>query len=254
MTVPGTPMQIARIIADYAAGKGGRWAQVSYVELIRQTHRTRDAIADGIAHLVENGWLTLRGDWRPGQEKPYNLTIPGQKHNRSAQPTSRPSRPPGMNQSAQQNGTGPLSRLLPSGPADQSAQPTTTVLPSRPEPVGSADYIRPTSFTSLSMRGLHAALARQVPDVTERETAAVKQLIGRRKGVVSAAAVMRTEIEAGNGPDLVKQVRAAAQASERAAAGRMTQACRRGLHPRPGTADQACMSWCSCTCHADRSI
>ena len=89
-----------------------------------------------------------------------------------------------------------------------------------------------------------------MPDVTERETALVKQLIGRRKGVVSAAAVMRAEIEAGNGPDLVKQVREKEQAAERAASGRMTGSCRGGLHPRPGTTDPACMAWCECTCHA----
>ena len=249
-TVPGTPMQIARIFADYAASKGGRWAHVSYPELQRQTHRGRCAIFEAIAYLVVNGWLTLRNDWRPGQEKTYDLTIPGQKQKRSAHQTGMPSGTVRRNRSAQRYGTGPPSGTEAFRPADRSAQRNGGVPPSGTEAFRPAVRERLTSFTSLSLNGLHEALAKQVPDVTERETALVKQLIGRRKGIVSAAAVMRAEINAGNGPDLVKQVRAAEEASERAAAGRLTQACRAGLHPRPGTAAPPCMAWCSCTCHA----
>jgi hypothetical protein len=249
-TVPGTPMQIARIFADYAASKGGHWAHVSYPELIRQTHRTRYAIAAAIAYLVLNGWLTLRNDWRSGQEKSYDLIIPGQKRKRPAHQTGMPSRTVRPNRPARQDASVRPSRTQASGPADQSAQQDATVRPSRTQASGPAGRERLTSFTSLSLNGLQEALAKQVPDVTERETALVKQLIGRRRGIVSAAAVMRAEIDAGNGPDLVKQVREADQAIERAASGRLTQACRAGLHPRPGTADPACMAWCSCTCHA----
>ena len=252
-TVPGTPMQIARIYADYAASKGGRWAHVSYPELIRQTHRGRCAIGEAIAYLAGKGWLTLRGDWRCGQEKSYELTIPGQEKKRTAQQTGMRGGTVLKNRTAQRDGTVPPSGTEPYRPADRSAQRDGGVPPSGTEASRPAVRERLTSFTSLSaplsMNGLQEALAEQVPDVTERETAAVKQLIGRRRGVVSAAAVMRAEIAAGNGPELVKQVREAAAAAERAAAGRMTQACRAGLHPsRP--ADPKCMSWCSCTCHA----
>lgn len=220
LTVPGTAMQIGRIYADYASSKGGRWADPSYVELVRQTHRTRDAIADAIEFLVTREWLHLRGTWQPGQAKSYDLIIPGQRRNRSAQPTSRPSRTPGREQSAQPAGSVRESRPVPSGPAGQPAQPATTVRESRPDPAGSADYIRPRRFSSLSVRGLHQALAAEVPDVTERETIEVRDMIGRRPGVVSAAAVMRTEISAGNGPKLVAQVRGTAAAAARQTAAR----------------------------------
>ncbi len=249
-TVPGTPIQIARVFADYAASKGGRWAHVSYPELIRQTHRGRCAIGEAIAYLTDHGWLTLRNDWRSGQEKIYDLTIPGQKQKRPAHQTGMRSGTLAKSRPAQRYGSVPPSGTEASRPSDRYAQQDAGVPPSGTEASRPAVRERLTSFTSLSLNGLQEALARQVPDVTERETALVKQLIGRRRGVVSAAAVMRAEIDAGNGPDLVKQVRAAEQASERAAAGRLTQACRAGLHPRPGTAAPPCMAWCSCTCHA----
>jgi hypothetical protein len=222
-TVPGTAMQMGRIYADYAASKGGRWADPAYPELIRQTHRTRDAISTGIGFLVDHGWLRLRGEWVPGQAKTYDLIIPGQRRNRPVPPTSRLSRTPEQKRPAEPTGSVRPSRPEASGPADQPAQPTTTVRPSRPEASGPAGRIRLTSSTSLpplSPRGLHARLAQAVPDVTERESDQVRQLIGRRPGIRSAAAVMRAEIEQGNGPALVRQIRTEQQRAAGVAARR----------------------------------
>ena len=79
-TIPGTVMQVARIYADYAASRGGRSAGVSYPVLIRQTHRSRDALVEAHDWMTTHGWLRLRPgkdgeQWRDGQRKSYDLTI-----------------------------------------------------------------------------------------------------------------------------------------------------------------------------------
>lgn len=255
-TVPGTAMQLARIFADYAA-RSGTTAVVSYTSLIRQTHRTREAISDAIKWLTGHGWL-IRRSRLDGQKAVYDLAAghAGEKPKpKSYRKTSSLGEPVGSaNRSAQQ--TAPGARDLPSGTrsglpsepvgsANRSAQRTATSSLSEPEPVGSANYIRPRLDTSLSPRGLHAALAAVVPDVTERETDQIRQLIGRRPGVRSVAAVMRTEIESGYGPELVAQVRKAQERATRN--GPMTERCRSATHPGPR--DTPCMDWCTCPCH-----
>lgn len=69
---------------------------------------------------------------------------------------------------------------------------------------------RPSQKDPLSVPGanLHAALAAVVSDVTPRETELIRATIAKRPGVISAGAVMRTEIADGNGPALVAQIRA----------------------------------------------
>ena len=110
-SVPGTPMQIARIYADWAVSKGGRWADVSLIELVRQTHRSRDVIIHAVQYLVTHGWLQLREPWTSGQAKHYDLTFPQDSpRHRPAQPAGRPSRPPRQNRPAHRTASGRFSR------------------------------------------------------------------------------------------------------------------------------------------------
>jgi hypothetical protein len=59
----------------------------------------------------------------------------------------------------------------------------------------------------LSGSKLRRALAAVVPGVTETETQFIREKIGRRPGVRSDVAVMFSEIDAGNGPALVADIR-----------------------------------------------
>lgn len=101
--------------------------------------------------------------------------------------------------------------------------------------------LRSTSSTSLSARGesLHEALAAVVPDVTERETDRVREMIARRPGVRSAAAVMRAEIRDGTGPALVAQIRGHPAASTHPAVTGYRDLCGRCGTPGHDRADCA---------------
>jgi hypothetical protein len=57
------------------------------------------------------------------------------------------------------------------------------------------------------VNALHELLAAVVPDVTERETELVIQMLNARPGVQSGSAVLPREIRDGNGPALVAEVR-----------------------------------------------
>jgi len=212
-TVPGTVMQVARVYADYAASRGGRSAGVSYPTLIRQTHRSRDALAEAHEWMTAHGWLRLRpaenGDpWRDGQRKTYDLTTgrPGEKR----KPVRLPERSGDQNRSGSRTGL-PYDRSgyrTGSAGANRSGRQTATSPVAGTEPVRLPERERLTSVTSsLSRRTLHDQFAVAVPGVTERETAMVLELIGRRPRVESPAAVMIHEIGLGLGPALVAAVR-----------------------------------------------
>jgi hypothetical protein len=210
-TVPGTVMQVARIYADYAASRGGHSASVSYPVLIRQTHRSRDALAEAHEWMTVHGWLCLQAGkdgkpWREGQRKTYDLTF-----GRSGEKRKAVRLPERSNQSGEQTGS---SRKWSddrngSGEADQSEQRTATSPNSRPRPVRQPERERLTSDNvSLPRLGsLHAMLAAAVPDVTGRETELVTEMVAKRPGVRSPTAVLRCEIADGNGPSLVAEVR-----------------------------------------------
>jgi hypothetical protein len=92
----------------------------------------------------------------------------------------------------------------------------------------------PPSHQDLSSapRGLHAELAAVVPNVTQRETELILEMIAARTGVRSATAVLRAEIRDGNGAALVAQVRRSTKGSlshppARSLCGR----CGNGVHP-----------------------
>jgi hypothetical protein len=225
-TIPGTVMQVARIYADYAASRGGRSAGVSYPVLIRQTHRSRDALVEAHEWMTTHGWLRLRlgkdGEpWRDGQRKSYDLTI-GQGGEKR-KPVQQPERSEARKQSGSRNGPAPKHSGQQNGSSetDPSGQQNATVPAVRTEPVRSPERERLTSDNvSLPRRGgLLAALAAVVPDVTEREFELVRDMIGGRRGVQSATAVLRTEIRDGNGPALVAQVRRQSVASVQVPAG-----------------------------------
>ena len=213
-TIPGTVMQVARIYADYAASRGGHSAAVSYPVLIRQTHRSRDALFDAHEWMTAHGWLRLRpgkdGEpWRDGQRKVYDLTL-GQGGEKR-KPVKQPERSEGRKQSGSRNGSAPKHSGQQNGSpgTDHSGQQNATVPAVGTEPVRSPERERLTSDNvSLPQRGsLHAALAAVVPDVTERETELIREMIANRPGVRSPTAVLRTEIRDGNGAALVAQLR-----------------------------------------------
>lgn len=216
-TIPGTVMQVARIYADHAASRGGRWASVSYPALIRQTHRSRDTLVEAHEWMTDYGWLRLRPgkdgeQWRDGQRKSYDLTI-GQGGEKR-KPVRQPERSEARKQSGSRNGpTSKHSGQQNGSPeTDHSGQQNATVPVDRTEPFRSPERERLTSRTSLSPgRGsLQAKLATVVPDVTERETELILEKIAADPGVRSATAVLRAEIRDGNGPALVEQIRRAA--------------------------------------------
>jgi hypothetical protein len=212
-TVPGTVMQVARVYADYAASRGGRSASVSYPALIRQTHRSRDALVDAHEWMTAHGWLRLRpaanGDpWREGQRKTYDLTIgrPGERR----KPVRSPERSGEQKQSDSRNGFEANRSDEQNGSAKtkRSDEQNATVPVAGTEPFRPPERERLTSVTSsLSRPTLHDQLAAAVPGVTERETAMVLDLIKRRPRVESPAAVMVHEIGLGLGPSLVAEVR-----------------------------------------------
>lgn len=212
-TVPGTVMQVARVYADYAASRGGHSAGVSYPALIRQTHRSRDALVEAHEWMTGHGWLRLRasenGDpWRDGQRKVYDLTIGGAGEKRK--PVRSPERSVDGNQSGSRNGRERKrsGKQNGSGEADRSDGQNATVPVTGTEPVRSPERERLTSVTSsLSRPTLHDQLAAAMPGVSERETAMVLELIKRRPRVESPAAVMIHEIGLGLGPSLVAEVR-----------------------------------------------
>ena len=233
VSVPDYAVFCARIYADFAARSADGVVQVRWSMLLHLTHMRREKAARALAWLTEHKWL----EEEPGAD--------GQPAKRGQVVRRRLRMPP---------------EVVPTPEPVPDAEPVPEPVPasepepvpaSEPEPVPASELrtyrtSRTVKPTSLSPRGLHAALAEVVPDVTERESDLIRQLIGRRPGVVSAAAVMRTEIQSGNGPDLVAQVRRAKQRT--AKPGPQTSACRSGAHPRGS--DPPCMSWCSCTCHA----
>jgi hypothetical protein len=97
----------------------------------------------------------------------------------------------------------------------------------------------PPSHQSLSSIGQlttpHAQLAAVVPDVTERETELVLQMLNKRPAVQSATAVLPHEIRNGNGPALVAQVRpSAATADRRPTGGSPSDVAARALCGRCG--------------------
>jgi hypothetical protein len=212
-TIPGTVMQVARIYADYAASRGGHSASVSYPVLIRQTHRSRDALAEAHEWMTAHGWLRLQPGkdgtpWREGQRKTYDLTFGRSGEKRKA--VRPPERSGGQKQSGEQTGSGPKRSDDRNGSAeaDQSDQQTATSPVAGTEPVRSPDRERLTSGTSSlsSPVGLHAALAAVVPNVTEREAEAVVQVL-KDRGAKSPGAVLRTEIRDGTAGALVTEAR-----------------------------------------------
>jgi hypothetical protein len=94
--------------------------------------------------------------------------------------------------------------------ANGSPEPRSTDHPNDVRPTFLKDQVQDLSPVP---RGLYALLAAVVPDVTEREIELVRDMIGARRGVQSAAAVLRAEIRDGNGPSLVAQVRRHSAAS-----------------------------------------
>jgi len=221
-TIPGTVMQVARIYADYAASRGGRSAAVSYPVLIRQTHRSRDALVEAHEWMTTHGWLRVRlgkdgEQWRGGQRKFYDLTI-GQGGEKR-KPVRQPERSEARNQSGSRNGFASKHSGQQNGSpeADHSGQQNATVPVGRTQPFRPPERERLTSRTSLSPgRGsLHELLATVVPDVTERETELILEKFAADPGVRSAAAILRTEIRDGKGPALVDQIRRPSAAADR---------------------------------------
>lgn len=213
-TVPGTVMQVARIYADYAASRGGRSASVTYPVLIRQTHRSRDALAEAHEWMTAHGWLRLQPGkdgkpWREGQRKTYDLTFGRSGEKRKAVRLSE--RSAEQKRSGEQTGSDSKRSDDRNGSteADQSGEQTATSPVAGTEPVRSPDRERLTSGTSSLSGpvGLYATLAAVVPGVTQREFELVRDMIGARRGVQSATAVLRAEIRDGNGPALVARIR-----------------------------------------------
>lgn len=214
LTVPGTAMQVGRIVADYAASRGGETASVTFSTLQRQTHRSRPTIDEAITYLTNHGWLVPQPR-KNGQRALYSLTFgrPGERRKpvrkavtgSVAEPVT--ARPAARDQFSSQTGSQGTNRF-----SSQTAAGSAT----EPRPVQPPNQERLTSVTSLSKgnSALHAALISVVPDATERETQLVLEEIKSRPGVRSARAVLQAEIKHGGGPELVALVRGKVQATQ----------------------------------------
>lgn len=157
-------------------GPGGRMTTVTHVYDRPQTDSTTGGTPVRPAETRKiPGDTGLPGGWYPGK----------------ASPGGRPVRPAQTPVSA-----GRTEVPLTGGPVGGTS-------------IRSTEDEVPTDEIPLSRapRGPRAALAAVVPDVTERETELVLEVIRGRSLVQSASAVLRREIADGNGPALVAAVR-----------------------------------------------
>jgi hypothetical protein len=199
-TVPSREMQLARVYADYAPASGCRETRVSTRTMRKHTHMSFDAIDAGNTWLVEHGWLVPHGE--NGQRKTYDLTFGhGGAKREPVRPIRQPERSTDGNRSDSRNGP----RTTDRSDSRSGTVPTAGAVPIRP-----SEREQKTEGTERSLSGtrVHRALAAVVPGVTERETQLIREKIGRRPGVRSDVAVMLSEIDAGNGPALVADIRA----------------------------------------------
>lgn len=133
---------------------------------------------------------------------------------------------------------------MPVRPAETGISPGGTGIPLTGMPAGGTSYVVPRTESlddvplSPAPGSLHAALAAVVPGVTAREADLVREMIGRRPGIRSTAAVMRREITDGSGPALVAAVRAPAASTGTPGAPHLAGIC--GWCSRPGHDTAAC--------------
>ena len=74
-SVPYYALQVARVIADFAASSQDGRVHVSWSMLLRLTHQRNDRLSQSVAHLADHGWLTEEPR-KNGQRKHYRLTTP----------------------------------------------------------------------------------------------------------------------------------------------------------------------------------
>jgi hypothetical protein len=73
--VPYYALQVARVIADFAAQSQDGRVHVSWSMLRRCTHQRNDRLSQSLAHLAGRGWLAEEPR-KNGQRKFYRLTTP----------------------------------------------------------------------------------------------------------------------------------------------------------------------------------
>lgn len=212
-TVPSREMQLARVYADYAPASGGRATRVSTRTMRKHTHMSFDAIDAGNRWLVEHGWLVPHGGIN-GQRKTYDLMFG--RGGAKRKPIRQPERSAEENRSDSRIGQDPgrSGSRIGRRTVDRSDHRIGTVPTAGSAPIRLSEREQKTERTEVSLSGskLRRALAAVVPDATEREAQLIREKIGRRPGVKSDVAVMLTEIEAGNGPALVADIRGAIRA------------------------------------------
>lgn len=208
-SVPGTAMQVARILADYAASRrGGYTVSVTYRTLRKQTHRRDDTIRKALKYLTDHGWLMPHAH-KPGQRVIYDLIIQPGTSKKALQLLEQLT--PLSDHSSNWSGsdTDRSSYWSTSTDTDRSNGWSGTTPVAGAQPLQRLEHERHTSGTSLSPETgtLHAALSAAVPGgVTEREfELALSEM--KSRGAKSPTAVLRTEIRDGGAPALMAEIR-----------------------------------------------
>ena len=75
ISVPYYVLQVARVIADFAANSKDDRVHVAWRMLRRCTHQRNDRLSQSLVHLVDYGWLAEE-PCKVGQRKFYRLTAP----------------------------------------------------------------------------------------------------------------------------------------------------------------------------------